>query len=72
MKEYTIKLNLLIETEESDYDRISDYAEEICEKIMNDEKFNYEDIEVVGVTVDEVEDFNEDDVDWYANEDDNF
>jgi len=55
MKEYNIKLNFVIEAEESDYDRVEQYAQELVEAILQDDDITYdEDILVVDASVDEV------------------
>lgn len=57
MKEYTITMKFQVESDESDYEQISEYAEQLCEDIMNDDKLVYQnDIEIVGISIDDVED----------------
>ena len=61
MKEYTIKMNFIINSKDSDYEDICIFAEELAEKIIEDEKLIYKgDIEIVETSIEEVEDHNED------------
>jgi hypothetical protein len=56
MKEYNIKINLVVEVEDSDYSRVDQYAQELADAIMQDDNLTYdEDIQLVEVTVDDVE-----------------
>lgn len=60
MKEYTITLSFSIEAGEADYERISEFAEELVENIMNTDDLIYnDDIEIVEASVEDVEDNNE-------------
>jgi len=60
MKEYTIKINFSVESKHSDYENISIFAEELAEKIMEDENLIFKgDIEIVESVVNEIEDHNE-------------
>jgi hypothetical protein len=72
MKEYNIKMNFSVESKDSDYEEISIFAEELAEKIMDDENLLYKgDIAIVEITLEDVEhdckyfdqddNFNEDD-----------
>lgn len=70
MREYTIKLNFAIETPHGDYEKITEFAEKLSEAIMNDDDLiSSGDIEIVEVTVDEVEDNNYDCDDYLDDED---
>ncbi len=72
MKEYTITMNFIIEADnESDYERISEFAEQLSENIMDDNKLIFSDgIEIVGVQIQDVEDNNFDENDYLNEEDD--
>ena len=72
MKEYTITMNFIIEADnESDYERISEFAEQLSENIMDDNKLIFSDgIEIVGVQIQNVEDNNFDENDYLNEEDD--
>lgn len=71
MKEYTITMNFVIESEEADYEKISEFAEQLTETIMNDDKIIYgNDIEIVDVTVEEIENHNNDEENFYMEDDD--
>jgi hypothetical protein len=62
MKEYNITFKMTVESEDSDYEKISDFSEELIEKIMEDNNLIYsDDIEIVGMSVIEIEDDNESD-----------
>jgi hypothetical protein len=72
MKEYNIKLNLVIEAQDSDYDRVVEYAQEVADALLQDDNITYdEDIEVIEISVDDIhnlsgyqdEDFEETDED---------
>ena len=70
MKEYTITMNFLVEADDADYEKVSEFAEQLSENIMNYDKLIYkDDIEVVGITVHEVENHNPDDDNLYLNDD---
>jgi len=72
MKEYTIKMNFSVESKHSDFEDITIFAEELAEKIMEDDillLLNKGNIEIVDATVEDVEDHNEDFEDDF-NEDD--
>lgn len=58
-KEYNINLKLFIETKDSEYDDVLNYANELIDMILDSEDFMYNDIEVVDVEIDEVEDLND-------------
>jgi len=71
MREYTITMNFLIESEDSDYEQITEFAEQLTENIMGNESLIYNnDIEVVGVSIIEIEDHNYDDNIYLENDDD--
>ena len=68
MREYTIKMNFSVESKDSDFEYITIFAEELAEKIMEDDNLLYKgSIEIVEVIVEDVEDHNED-----FNENENF
>ena len=70
MKEYTVTMNFIIESQNADYERISEFAEELTEKIMEDDNLIYgHDIEIVGVSVEEIVDENFDDYEQLEEED---
>ena len=59
MKEYSITLKFSLESKKADYEDISEFAEKLTEKIMNDDNLIYSNgIEIVEITVNEVEDNN--------------
>ena len=68
MKEYKITMTFSIQSEDSDYEKISDFATELSENIMTD--YTTDDIEIVEVNVDEIEDNNDYLDDDYLDEDD--
>ena len=71
MKEYTITMNFMIESEEADYEKISEFAEQLTETIMNDDKIIYgNDIEITGVSIEEIENHNPEDEENMYMEDD--
>jgi hypothetical protein len=72
MKEYTIMMKFSVETENDiDYEKVSEFAEQLTENIMGDDKLVYGDgIEIVGVQIDEVENLNYEEDDIYLNEED--
>jgi len=60
MKEYTIILKFSIESKKADYEDVSEFAEKLTEKIMNDDSLVISDgIEITEITVNEVEDNND-------------
>jgi hypothetical protein len=71
MKEYTIKMSFSIEAETADYEKVSEFAEKLSESIMNDDDLiSSGDIEVIDISVEEVEDHNDDGEDYLDDEDD--
>jgi hypothetical protein len=55
MKEYTITLNFLVEAEDADFEKINEFAEQLSESIMGDDKLVFNnDIEIIDVTIVEV------------------
>lgn len=71
MKEYTITMNFSVESEEADYEKISEFAEQLSESIMNDDNLIYgDDIEIVDITVHEVENHNQDEENMYFDNED--
>lgn len=59
MKEYSITLKFSLESKKADYEDVSEFAEKLTEKIMNDDSLVFSDgIEITEVTVNEVEDNN--------------
>ena len=60
MKEYAIILKFSLESKKADYEDISEFAEKLTEKIMNDDSLIFSDgIEITEITVHEVEDNND-------------
>jgi hypothetical protein len=60
MKEYTITLKFTVESEDSDYDDINEFADELVENIMDNEELIYnDDIEIIEVLVADVQDNND-------------
>lgn len=72
MKEYNIKINFVVEAQDSDYDRVEQYAQELADAIMQDVDITYdEDIEVIEISVDNVQNLSNYDVDSnFVNDDD--
>ena len=59
MKEYSITLKFSLESKKADYEDVSEFAEKLTEKIMNDDSLIFSDgIEITEITVNEVEDNN--------------
>jgi len=59
MKEYIITMNFSVEAEEAEFEEISEFAEQLLENIMSDDKLIYKnDIEIVGITIDNIDDLN--------------
>lgn len=70
MKEYIINLSVVVEAEESDFERVSDYAEKLSENLLQDENFAYDgDIKILEVNVNQVENMNVYDTEWKDFED---
>jgi len=65
MKEYKITMTFSIEAEEADYEKISEFAENLSDRFMNDETLNDDDIEIIDVAIQSVDDLND-----YDKEDD--
>jgi uncharacterized membrane protein YqiK len=57
MRDYTITMTFSVQSENSDYEKISDFATELSENIMSD--YTTDDIEIVEVNIDEIEDNND-------------
>lgn len=57
MREYTITMTFSVQSEDSDYEKISDFATELSENIMSD--YTDDDIEIIEVTIDEIVDNND-------------
>lgn len=72
MKEYTITMNFLVEADDdSDYEKISEFSEQLSENIMSEDKLIYGDgIEIVTVQIHEVEDHNNYEDNIYLDSDD--
>ena len=72
MKEYKITMTFSLEAEDADYEKISEFAEDLSDRLMNDEKLNKDDIEIVDVVVQNVDDLNDydknDDEDYFDEE----
>ena len=69
MKEYKITMTFSIEAEYADYEKISEFAEDLSDKLMNDEKLNKDDIEILNVVIQDVEDLNKDKVEDFDDDD---
>jgi hypothetical protein len=70
-------LKFSIESKKADYEDVSEFAEKLTEKIMNDDSLIYNNgIEVVEITVNEVEDNNDyldlDDEEDFLEEDEDY
>ena len=60
MKEYSITLKFSIESKKADYEEVSEFAEKLVEKIMNEDDLIISDgVEIVEISVVEVEDNND-------------
>lgn len=77
MKEYTITMSFSVEANNANYEKIREFAEELTNKIMDDDSLIYHNgIEIVDASIVEVEDYNdydydEDEKDDYFDEDEN-
>jgi len=72
MKEYTIKLTLIIESQDADYEKISEFAEKLSDSIVdNDELLDEEGVEIISTSFDIVDhnDYSKDDEDFLDEED---
>ena len=59
MKEYSITLKFSLESKKADYEDVSEFAEKLTEKIMNDDSLVFSDgIEITEITVNDVDDNN--------------
>jgi len=72
MKEYTITMKFVVETENTDYEKITLFAEELAENIMNENKLVcVNDIDVVEIIVQDILDDNdEEEEDDFSEEED--
>ena len=71
MREYTITMNFIIQSENADYDEVSEFAEQLTEDIMNTDKLIYRnDIEITDISVHNIEydSYDEDNI-YLENED---
>ena len=68
-KEYKIQFTFSIESEDADYERVEQYAQELSESLMQDSTLSYDDMEIVEIIVSEIEDLN--DYDDFINSDKN-
>lgn len=58
MKEYSITLTFAVETKKSDYEDVSEFAEQLIDKILDNDNLTIKrDIEIVDITLDKVEDY---------------
>lgn len=77
IKEYKIQLTFSIESEEADYERVEQFAQELAESLIQDNPVPYDDIEIVEAVVTDVNDLNDYDdftsldKDVYENEEEN-
>ena len=74
MKQYTITMKFRVEAEKANLNKITEYADELSENIMCDNKLVYnDDIEIIDVVVDDIEnnidDFDEEDEYSFEDED---
>jgi len=60
IKEYKIQMTLSIESEEADYERVEQFAQELAESLIQDNPVSYDDIDIVETVVTEVQDLNDD------------
>jgi len=73
MKEYKITMTFSIEAEDADYEKISEFAEDLSDRLMADENLNDDDIEIIDVAIQSVDDLNDyDKDDDFLVEDDDF
>jgi len=75
MKEYSITLKFSIESKNADYEDVSEFAEKLTEKIMNDDNLTCNNgVEIIEISVSEVEDKNEylDEDEYLDEEDDDY
>ena len=75
MKEYMINASIVVEAEESDFERVSEYAQKLADNLIQDEEFAYDgDIKILEVNVDKIEDLNTYDSDniQYDNDEDDY
>jgi hypothetical protein len=64
-------MSFIIESQNADYERISEFAEDLTEKIMEDDNLIYgHDVEIVGVSVEEIIDENFDEYEQLELEED--
>ena len=74
MREYTINISIVVEAEESDFERVSEYAQDLVDNLIQDEDFAYDgDIKILEANVDQVQDLNvydPDYTDYNSDEDD--
>ena len=60
MQEYTIAMSFSVETANSNYNKIKEFAEDLSNKIMDDDSLTYHNgIEIVEAIVENVEDHND-------------
>jgi len=59
IKEYKIQLTLSIESEEADYERVEQFAQELAESLIQDNPVPYDDIEIVEVVANDIQDLND-------------
>lgn len=70
MKEYTITMSFSVEAEKSKLEKIQQFADELTQKILDDSDLAYsDDIEIVDITIDDIQDHNDYD---YDDEDEDF
>ena len=56
MKQYTITMKFRVEAEKANLEKITEYADELSENIMGDNKLVYNNnIEIIDVIVDDIE-----------------
>ena len=60
IKEYKIQMTLSIESEEADYERVEQFAQELAESLIQDNPVSYDDIDIIETVVTEVQDLNDD------------
>jgi len=70
MKEYTITMNFTVKSTK-DYDEMNDFAEQLTEDMMNDEKFIYQyGVEITEINVHNVESDYDEEENMYLENDD--
>jgi hypothetical protein len=70
MKEYTITMNFIVESEK-DYDEMNEFAEQLVEDMLNNDKLTYRNgAEITEISIHSIEGDYEDDDNIYLQDDD--